>query len=301
VSGRTLRVRVAGLVLSVESPRSTAALEPPDELEPFLVRRGADIRLCLTTDPPPKAAGERLFDSGGVWRVSVHGGGLLYEFRVPGLRPPVYKAVAIDRQLREGRLHFPAVRGGPHWALDFPLDELLFQHRLVREGALEIHACGVAWRGRALVLCGASGAGKSTTARLWRRHTRGTEILSDDRIVLRPEGRAVRAWGTPWHGEAGFASPASRPLGALFFLRHGRVTHATALAPGEAAARLLARGFPPPWDAAAMARALETCAAITAGVPAYELAFRPDRSAIDVVRDAVIEGHNTYLPARRPK
>jgi hypothetical protein len=222
-----------------------------------------------------------------VWRVSHHRDGLLYEFRAPGLRPPVYKAVAIDRELREGRLHFPTVRGGPPWALDYPLDELLFQHRLVQDGALEVHACGVVWRQRALVLCGASGAGKSTTARLWRRHTRGTQILSDDRIVLRPLGRGGRAWGTPWHGEAGFASPDSRPLSALFFLRHGRATRAVPLSPGEATARLLARSFPPPWDAAAMARALESCAAITAVVPAYELAFRPDRSAIDVVREAL--------------
>jgi hypothetical protein len=285
VPRRTLRLRVAGLVLSVESPRPTVTLEPPPEVEPFLARRGADIRLALTTNPPPRASGERLFDSGGVWRVSRHGEGLLYEFRIQGRRPAVYKAVVIDRPLREGRLHFSPVRGGPPWALDYPLDELLFQHRLARDGALEVHACGIAWRERAAVLCGESGAGKSTTARLWRRHTRGTEILSDDRIVLRPGAGAVRAWGTPWHGEAGFASPASRPLAALFFLRHGRATRVTALSSPEAAARLLARGFPPPWDATAMSRALETCVTVTAAVPAYDLAFRPDRSAVDAVRE----------------
>ncbi len=36
-----------------------------------------------------------------------------------------------------------------------------------------------------------------------------------------------------------------------------------------------------------MARALETCAAVTASVPAFELGFRPDRSAIDAIRGAV--------------
>jgi hypothetical protein len=40
-----------------------------------------------------------------------------------------------------------------------------------------------------------------------------------------------------------------------------------------------------------MARALETCAAVTASVPAWELAFRPDRTAIDAVREAVTGSH----------
>jgi hypothetical protein len=275
------------VVLVVRSPHATAVLDPPPEQEPFLARGGADIQLSLTIEPPPKADGEVLFDSGGVWRVHGHRRGLLYEFHIPDRQPPVYKAVAIDPGLRRGRLHFPAVEGGPSYALDYPLDELLFQHRLAREGALEVHACGLAWRGQAVVLCGESGAGKSMTARLWRRHTRGTRILSDDRIVLRPSRRGVQAWGTPWHGDGGYASPEDRPLGALFFLRHGRTTRLRPLPRPEAAARLLARGFPPPWDPVALARALETCEAITAAVPAYDLAFRPDRTAVTAVREAI--------------
>jgi hypothetical protein len=37
----------------------------------------------------------------------------------------------------------------------------------------------------------------------------------------------------------------------------------------------------------AVGRALDTCAAVTAAVPAFELAFRPDRSAVQAVREAV--------------
>jgi len=36
-----------------------------------------------------------------------------------------------------------------------------------------------------------------------------------------------------------------------------------------------------------MGRALETCAAVTAAVPAFDLAFRPDKSAIQAVRELV--------------
>jgi hypothetical protein len=282
---RSLRLRVGGLVLAVEADRPTRALDPPASVRPFLASRGGDIRLRYTEEPPPlPGRAETLFDSGGVWRVERVRDGLLYSFRVANRRPPLYKVVSIDEGLREGRLHFDPSPWGPHYALDYPLDELLLQHRLAREGGVEVHGCGVVWRGRALLFCGRSGAGKSTTARLWKRHARGARLLSDDRVVLRPGRRGVTAHGTPWHGDGGFASPAKAPLGALFFLRRGRATRLKALSPAEAAARLFARSFPPPWDVEGVEGALDACADAAAAVPAFDLAFRPDRSAVDAVR-----------------
>jgi hypothetical protein len=283
---RTLRLRVGGLVLLVESDEPTAALDPPESLRPFLTTRGGDIRLRFRArQPQPPSAGRPLFESGGVWRVERSGSRLVYSFSVRKRRPPLYKSVSIDPGLKRGTLDFHEAPGGPRYALDYPLDELLFQHRLAREGALEVHGCGVVWRGRALVFCGRSGAGKSTTARLWRRHERRARLLSDDRLVLRPGRRSVRVFGTPWHGDGGFASPASVPLGALFFLRRGRSARLAPLSKGEAAARLYARGFPPPWDAEGVARALDACARSAALAPAFELAFRPDHTAVDAVRE----------------
>jgi len=287
---RSLRMRVGGLVLAVEADRPTKALDPPASVRPFLARRGGDIRLRYSNEPPPlPGRAETLFESGGVWRVERVKDGLLYSFRIANRRPPLYKVVSIDEGLREGRLHFDCSPRGPYYALDYPLDELLFQHRLAREGAVEVHGCGVVWKGRTLLFCGKSGAGKSTTARLWRRHARGARLLSDDRVVLRPGKRSVRAFGTPWHGDGGFASPRSAPLGALFFLRHGRTTRLRPLSRAEAAARLFTRSFPPPWDAEGVARALDACADATATAPAFDLAFRPDRSAVEAVR-AVVGG-----------
>ncbi|HEY8231250.1 MAG TPA: hypothetical protein VIJ10_01200 [Vicinamibacteria bacterium] len=284
---RTLRIRVGGLVLAVEAERPTPALDPPPALVPFLAARGADVRLRYREAPPSEVQGERLFASAGVWDVERDRGRLVYSFRARGRRPALYKQVTIDTALKRGTLHFDASPRGPHYALDYPLDELLFQHRLAREGALEVHACGVVWRGRTLLFCGRSGAGKSTTARLWSRHARGARLLSDDRVVLRPGKRSVRAYGTPWHGDGGFASPASAPLGALFFLRHGRRTRLRPLGTAEAAARLFTRSFPPPWDRVGVARVLDACADTAFRVPAFELAFRPRREAVTAVMQCV--------------
>jgi hypothetical protein len=251
------------------------------------VHRGSDISLRLVEEPPPQGAGPVLFESGGAWRVERHGRGLLYSFR--GGRGPAYKAALVDTGLREGRLYFPRSPGvrRPRYALDYPLDELLFQHRLVREGCLEVHACAVKIGARVAVMPGMSGAGKSTTARLWARREPETLVLSDDRVVLQPRGRHVTVWGTPWHGMGRFASPGSGQLAGLFFLRHARRTRLLPLSTANAAGRLLARGFPPQWDARLMARALATCERVVRGIPVWELRFRPDRSVVDAVQDAL--------------
>jgi hypothetical protein len=277
---------VAGLTLALSSARSSRFLALPRNCRPFASGRGGDIRLELSEEAIPETSAEALlFDSGGVWRVYRRDGGYLYTFRTPRLSPSVYKAVTIDAGLARGVLHYPPPRRGrlPRHALDFPLDELLFQHRFARAGAFEVHACGLVVDGGAVLFPGKSGAGKSTTARLWRRHRPGTLILSDDRIVVRPRRGGFQADGTPWHGEGRFAAPAGRALRAVFFLRQSRGTRLARLCPPEAAGRLFTRTFPPAWDAEAVARVLETCARVATEVPCYELAFRPDAGAIEAV------------------
>lgn len=287
---RTVRLRVARLTLALRAPEGSRSLDLPAAFRPFLARRGGDIRLELSEAvPPPPDAAARLFDSGGVWRVYRRPGGLLYTFETPRLDPSLYKAVAIDAALSRGTLYFPRQRRGraPGHPLAYPLDELLFQHRLARDGGLEVHACGLVVAGRLLLFCGQSGAGKSTTARLWRRERPAVPILSDDRIALRWRRGAYWGHGTPWHGDGGFASPGARRLGALFFLRHATSSRATRLSTPACAARLFARSFPPPWDARGLRRVLAACGRIAERMPGYELAFRPDASAIEAVLGAL--------------
>jgi hypothetical protein len=206
----------------------------------------------------------------------------LYTFQTPRRDPPVYKALLIDSRLTQGTLFWPKPRAGRH-ALDFPLDELLFQNRFVREGRLEIHACAIVVRGRVWLFCGQSGAGKTTTARLWKRAEPTAMILSDDRVVLRVSPRGILACGTPWHGTGGFHSPLERPLAAIAFLEQSKTTQLAALPPSAGGALLFARSFPPMWDHAGVDSALQVCDRVVAAVPAYQFRFRNDRSAVDAV------------------
>jgi len=293
-----LRLRVGGLTLAVHASRPTPHLCLPPTHRPFEAARGDDLRLEFARDSIPETRNDRLlFDSGMVWKVYRHRGGLLYTFQTPALTPPIYKAVAIDCRFRRGTLYFPLPRGGqwPRYALDFPLDELLFQHRLAREGSFELHACGVQVKGRAVLFCGKSGAGKTTMARLWRQSHQQATVLSDDRIIVRRTGPLFRAYGTPWHGVGGYAAQGQAPLALICFLRHASRPTLRPLPAGEATARLFARTFPPMWDGKAVAAVLDGCARLAEKLPCYEFAFRPDPSAIEVVLGAIARGSGAQV------
>jgi hypothetical protein len=250
----------------------------------FHAARGRDIDVEVVRGPiPPPPPSEPLFVSGGLWTVYRQGRGLLYLIREPVHGRAPLSALVIDEARRQGRLFLPA---GAPFALHYPLDELLFQHHLARHGGMEVHACGVAWEGRALLFCGQSGAGKTTTARLWRRHRPPADVLSDDRMIVRERGGRLWAFGTPWHGSGRFASPRGLPLGAIYFLARGRRAAVVPMTPPVAASELFARSFPPPWEAAGIAHVLSLCARVAGEVPCARLRFRPDHSAVAAVLEA---------------
>src|SRR5262249_3947103 len=108
----------------------------------------------------------------------------------------------------------------PLYPLEYPLDELLMIHRISRGEGAEVHGCGlVTSEGQGLLFIGHSGAGKSTTSRLWLNQP-GTTVLSDDRIILRVQNGTLRMYGTPWHGDAGLAAQAFAPVHKIYLLQH---------------------------------------------------------------------------------
>jgi hypothetical protein len=91
-------------------------------------------------------------------------------------------------------------------------------------------------------------------------------------------------YGTPWHGEEEFASPASAPLTRIFFLVHGCENSMRPATGAGAAARLFSCCFPPFHDRAGLEFTLALLAGILERVPCFELTFLPDPSVVGFVR-----------------
>lgn len=280
--------RIGGISVQVAGDRrADVALAP--SLIPFRVEVGpSDINIQVEWVAKLNPAPERpLFDSGSLWRLYDAENQLQFDFSTPLLGEGPYKRLLVDDQFSRASLLLSEKSFKHHHSvtpLEYPLDEVLTTHRLSRDKAIELHGCGIVARDtNAGYLCvGHSGAGKSTTARLWTAH-QNVEILSDDRIILREHAGKIFMYGTPWHGEAAYASPSRSLLSGIFVLEHGLGNVITRLSPSQSISELFARSFIPFHGHEYVNSALDVLQGVSGSVPCYRYSFEPDQRAVEKI------------------
>lgn len=258
------------------------------ELHEFSVERGGcDVRVDVRWANHIRRPGcAPTFDSGGLWSAFECAADREFYFATPFLGSEPYKMLRIDRDFTHGELLlrrdcFDTAR--KIYPLEYPLDELLMIHRLARGEGVEMHAVGVVDEaGRGHLFLGHSGAGKSTTARLWQKESQAL-ILSDDRVILRERDGQIWMHGTPWHGDAGIASPRSAPLNRAYLLEHGSKNELASVSKGRAAAEFVARCFAPHYCAEAMDFTLGLLERVAQKTPCCTFRFVPDPSAVEAI------------------
>ena len=312
-------LRIGGISIQITGSRRTDVTFDLEH-DPFRVMSEVadiDIEVKWVEDLAPTHR-RAIFDSGTTWRLYRREEDFQFDFLALGLP---YKRLFVDDRFQRATVEMSAAHFEPfpHLAgpLGYPLDELLIMHRLTQEKAIELHGCGIVCAdGIANLFVGHSGAGKSTTTRLWTS-SRDVEVLSDDRIILRRDDESkkqvprfarndktsgnddlvgngktlgisafrtgVRMYGTPWHGEAMYASPNSAPLARILILEHGHGNVLTPLSPSEAVAELFARSFVPFHRHEYVDSALAFLEEVVEAVPVYHFAFEPDQRAVDTI------------------
>jgi hypothetical protein len=296
-NGTRLAARIGGISLGVSSVTNGPLLAADEQLADFLVHEHAcDIELQASfsngfaADP-----GELIFDSLGLWKLYRNAEGFCFHLTSSTVGQYPYKQVVVTPDFKSGRIelareYFSAAE--PVNPIEYPLDELLWIHRLSLGAGVEVHGCGVITAdGRGLLLTGHSGAGKSTSSRLWAA-SKGARVLSDDRIILRRENGRVWMYGTPWHGDAGIAEAERWPLDGIFVLAQAPRNVLRPLSRTEASAELYARSFVPHHSSDAVAFILEFFSRVTTEVPCFEFSFVPNFTAVEVLlREALGKTH----------
>jgi hypothetical protein len=266
-------------------------------LAPFRVEAGApDLSIQVAwVSALPRVSLRPLFDSATTWRMYESEDEFQFDLSaaVFGERP--FKRLLIDRRFGRALLQISeecfAVFPHAGKPLGYPLDELLIMHRLTQEKAIELHGVGIVGPdGASNLFVGHSGAGKSTTARLWTSLHK-VEILSDDRIIVREsparelqpgdDPRQIFMYGTPWHGEGCFALPQRAPLQRIFVLEHGHGNVLTRLTRSQVVAELFARSFVPFHSHEYVDSALSFLERVADSVPCYRYSFEPDECAVE--------------------
>jgi hypothetical protein len=246
----------------------------------FISTDPPDIQLRMHIDSPGIPVGEKVFDSSPIWALYRHNDTLtikLFE-TMNGLN----RSLCIPQDFSRADLYFTEPNGSFIDPFFGPTMELLMVNYLASVGSIIVHACGIDYCGKGLLFVGESGAGKSTLTKIWNKEN-GVEILSDDRIILRKNKDQYWMYGTPWHGDARFASPAKVKLEKVFFINHGQANSVQAVRGTLPVLQFLKASFPPYWDKNCMEFAMKFFNDLVATVPCRRLSFVPDSKIVEFV------------------
>jgi hypothetical protein len=275
-----LTFKIGDIGISFDGEPQIKQSEIKAAYRPFISTDPSDIQLRMHMDSPGIPVGEKIFDSLPIWALYRQNDGLIIKLfeTMNGLS----RSLCIPRDFNQADLYFTEPNGSFLDPFFGPTIELLMVNYLDRVGSIIVHACGIDYRGEGLLFVGESGAGKSTLTRIWNKE-KGVEILSDDRIIIRKMNDQYWMYGTPWHGDARFASPAKVKLEKIFFIKHSPANSAKEVAGSFPVLQFLKASFPPYWDKGCMEFAMEFFNDLVAAVPCRDLSFVPDVKIVGFV------------------
>lgn len=230
--------------------------------------------------------------------------------RAPDLR--YFAERCVDGGIAVSRDHRPlGVAADAGDALFLVEQDLRMELQLRRPDLLFLHAAALTWKGRACLLAGESGAGKSTTT--WALLQHGLAYLSDEMSPVEPQSLSVHAYphalcmkrrppdgyplppstmdlGATLHLPAhrlpnADARDTAHPLAAIFFVSHRSTCPvAQRLTAGEVAARLYVVAL----NALSHRHAgLEAVARIAERIPGYAIGTARLAAACDAIHGVV--------------
>ncbi|MDO9325110.1 MAG: radical SAM protein [Methanoregula sp.] len=161
-------------------------------------------------------------------------------------------------------------------------DQIWLAPLLADRNAVMIHSAAAIVNGQGLMFVGRSGAGKSTTVTLLKKagmsrepgSTITTEILCDDRNIVRHQNNGWYVYGTWHHGDVPDVSAASAPLRAVLFLQQDTINRLTRIDDRrDILKRLLSMLIRPLATEAWWQKELDVLEKIVAEVPCYIMQF----------------------------
>lgn len=158
-----------------------------------------------------------------------------------------------------------------------------------------VHSASLLYREKAWLFSGKSGTGKSTHTNLWR-DAWGVTLLNGDLNCLGIEEDEVWAYGLPWCGTSGIATPKAYPLGGVVFLRQWKENLVQKLTEAEKISLLSMRMITPTWTAELLNKNLVLSEQIIRRCMVTRLCCTREQEAAEVMRrciDAYCDGNKT--------
>lgn len=277
----SLTLSIGELAIKVTNAQAS---DLPPWLKPYLAPGKKPLATCWGEYGKIARYGRRiLFDSEGAWAVEKTAEGLRLVLKREGAKGKPYQALELSQDLLRGRavIDPEGLEEEKPFFLREPLLELWYSFLLMHGRGLLLHGCGVKNAQGVKIFLGDSGAGKTTLARLAEKHRVGL-VLSDDRLILRPQKKGFFVYGTPWHGEERFSSPRGGRLLSVHFLQKSTRSYLSPLSPRMALEKMLKFCILAGWPRSNLKFSFDLCARVVQSVPCYIFEFRKDESALKV-------------------
>ncbi|MBN2804565.1 MAG: hypothetical protein JXR91_15840 [Deltaproteobacteria bacterium] len=244
--------------------------------------------VCFFSDFDIIASSDKtLFDSKTTWRVEDYGNTPAICIYAGDNNKKLFQRLLLKDDLSEGEAWINKSLledGSLSFALRQPLLELWYAFLLMSGRGILVHGLAVLKDGLVNIFAGKSGAGKSTLGGVFHNENIG-HILSDDRVIIRKKEDGYYAYGTPWHGEARFASNQYGKLDNIYFLNQAKLCSITDMSGGKAAASLFATTFIAGWPRdTGMQFVLNFCSDLTEQISIHRLNFTPDKQALKTLK-----------------
>jgi hypothetical protein len=260
-----LTIEIGGLPLRLFPPDAAFRAVLEERYSSFVSRNArAVMEFTLESAPPGRTAGAeedlQVLCKEGLWQISRG------EFRA-----------AFDLRTRQGHLRFVP---NPY-SVDTLL-RIVHSILLAPAGGLLLHASGGIRHGRGVLFSGASGAGKTTMARL---APRDVQLLTDEISYLRREGSSFRVYGTPFSGELGIQGEhVSAPLSAVYLIEHGSTNRLERVPEAEAVRRLMRNTLFFAREEHLVTQVFSTVCGLVRQVPVWRLEFLPDARVWEMIQ-----------------
>jgi hypothetical protein len=167
------------------------------------------------------------------------------------------------------------------------LQVLLIDYFSRRNKGIFVHAVGIKdTDNKGLLFPGKSGAGKTTTAKIWHRQTKAM-ILNDDRIIIRKKKGGFFMYGTPWHGTfSDYLSSHMEPacLDRAFFIYHNSRNISRRVSCAEAFKLLYPTLLAPFWNRKQLENVADFCQDLVKMVNCFRLGFVKNKNIINYIR-----------------
>lgn len=159
---------------------------------------------------------------------------------------------------------------------------------LLSKGALHLHSSFVLYRDKAILFTGPSGIGKTTQAELWRDYEDGL-IVNGDAALIREVDGVWTAFGTPIHGSSPYCENRQAPIVALIRLDQGEENVLKPVGGYEALTTCLPEFYHPKLDPETEEIFWHTIDEFFSEIPVYHLTCRPDREAVELVKNKLFQ------------